>query len=323
MKSESSLSYRGRYRSDASTNRYKIVNVEDSRYLNENGVFTVSNETNPYEAVWHTYEITLLANGKYAIQNGGSAGTKFWTVSGTRVQQNSSSDALPDKYIFDLVPLGGEPKEKIISDDEVYYIMDGNRYLTNNNVNGSGGTPTFKEIEEATAAQEWKITVDTSYKNCYKIASNADGRYLNEYGMFGTNQYYGDWNTYLLTLMGDKWSLMWTQSAAKNGAQFLVVTGDRMEAKSIARSESYTVSIVRKGDETSIGSIEENRRITISDGLIAAPEGTQSIEIYSADGRLLKHTQGNVISAAGLQKGVYIAVATTCNGAESYKIAIE
>ena len=308
---------------DASTNRYKIVNVEDSRYLNENGVFTASNETNPYEAVWHTYEITLLANGKYAIQNGGSAGTKFWTVSGTRVQQNSSSDALPDKYIFDLVPLGGEPKEKIISDDEVYYIMDGNRYLTNNNVKGSGGTPTFKEIEEPAAAQEWKITVDTGYKNCYKIASNADGRYLNEYGMFGTNQYYGDWNTYLLTLMGDKWSLMWTQSAAKNGAQFLVVTGDRMEAKSIARSESYTVSIVRKGDETSIGSIEENRGITISDGRIAAPEGTQSIEIYSADGRLLKRSIGNVISAAGLQKGVYIAVAITCNGAESYKIAIE
>ena len=308
---------------DASTNRYKIVNVEDSRYLNENGVFTVSNETNPYEAVWHTYEITLLANGKYAIQTGGSAGTKFWTVSGTRVQQNSSSDALPDKYIFDLVPLGGEPKEKIISDDEVYYIMDGNRYLTNNNVKGSGGTPTFKEIEEPAAAQEWKITVDTGYKNCYKIASNADGRYLNEYGVFGTNQYYGDWNTYLLTLMGDKWSLMWTQSAAKNGAQFLVVTGDRMEAKSIARSESYTVSIVRKGDETSIGSIEENRRITISDGRIAAQEGTQSIEIYSADGRLLKRSIGNVISAAGLQKGVYIAVAITCNGAESYKIAIE
>ncbi|MBR3916550.1 MAG: T9SS type A sorting domain-containing protein, partial [Bacteroidaceae bacterium] len=133
----------------------------------------------------------------------------------------------------------------------------------------------------------------------------------------------GDWNTYLLTLMGDKWSLMWTQSAAKNGAQFLVVTGDRMEAKSIARSESYTVSIVRKGDETSIGSIEENRRITISDGRIAAPEGTQSIEIYSADGRLLKRSIGNVISAAGLQKGVYIAVAITCNSAESYKIAIE
>ena len=140
---------------DASTGRYKIVNVEDSRYLNEKGVFTVSNETNPYEAVWHTYEITLLANGKYAIQNGGSAGTKFWTVSGTRIQQSSSSEALPDKYIFDLVPLGGEPKENMISDDEVYYIMDSNRYLTNNNVNGNGGTPTFKEVATPKAAQEW------------------------------------------------------------------------------------------------------------------------------------------------------------------------
>ncbi|MBQ5627700.1 MAG: hypothetical protein IIU97_06270, partial [Bacteroidaceae bacterium] len=43
---------------DPSTNRYKIVNLEDNRYLNENGSFTVSDATNPYEAVWHTYDIT-------------------------------------------------------------------------------------------------------------------------------------------------------------------------------------------------------------------------------------------------------------------------
>lgn len=307
---------------DASTNRYKIVNVEDSRYLNEKGVFTVSNETNPYEAVWHTYEITLLANGKYAIQNGGSAGTKFWTVSGTRVQQSSSSDALPDKYIFDLVPIGGKPKEKIISDDEVYYIMDGNRYLTNNNVKGSGGTPTFKEIEEPAAAQEWKITVDAGYKSCYKITSNADGRYLNEYGVFGTNQYYGDWNTYLLTLMGDKWSLMWTQSAAKNGAQFLVVTGDRMEAKSIARSESYTVSIVRKGDETGISTPSEENTVALYGKTIVAAEGTASISIYTLNGMEIAGNKGNTINVSQLQAGIYMAITTKDGERRATKIII-
>lgn len=294
---------------DASTGRYKIVNVEDSRYLNEKGEFTVSNDTNPYEAVWHTYEITLLANGKYAIQNGGSAGTKFWTVSGTRIQQSSSSEALPDKYIFDLVPLGGEPKENMISDDEVYYIMDGNRYLTNNNVKGSGGTPAFKEVAEPEAAQEWKITVDASGKNCYKVTSNADGRYLNEHGVFGTNQYYSDWNSYLLTVMGDMWSLLWTQSAAKNGAQYIVVSGDRLEAKNIARSESYTVKIVGKNGASGINGITDKcKGISVSDGKITAPDDTRFIVIYSIDGKEIKRNNGNTIGTAGIAKGMYLIV---------------
>lgn len=309
---------------DPSTNRYKIVNVEDNRYLNENGVFTVSNETNPYEAVWHTYEITLLANGKYAIQNGGSAGSNFWTTSGTRINKSSSSDALPDKYIFDLVPLGGQPKEKFISDDEVYYIMNGDKYLTNSNVKGSGGTPTFKTVAAPKAAQEWKIAVDASGKNCYKITSNADGRYLNEYGVFGTNQYYSDWNTYLLTLMGDMWSLGWTQSAAKNGVQYIVVSGDRLEAKNVARTESYTVKIVRKGDDTAVEDITQGEDgIVIANGTITAANSVTGIAVYYADGKLLKKSNGNIITTTGIAKGIYIVA--TENGAEKkqYKIIIK
>lgn len=308
---------------DASTNRYKIVNVEDNRYLNEKGVFTVSNETNPYEAVWHTYEITLLANGKYAIQNGGSAGTKFWTVSGNKVQQSSSSDALPDKYIFDIVPLGGQPKDKLISDDEVYYIMNGNKYLTNNNVKGSGGTPTFKEVATPKATHEWKITVDASGKNCYKITSNADSRYINEYGVFGTNQYYSDWNTYLLTLMGDMWSLAWTQSAAKNGVQYLVVTGDRLEAKNVARAESHTVKIVRKGDETAVEDITQGENgISIADGTITAANGITGIAVYSTDGKLVKKADSHRILTAGIAKGIYIVVTERGNMTERHKLII-
>lgn len=309
---------------DASTGRYKIVNVEDSRYLNEKGAFTVSNDTNPYEAVWHTYEITLLANGKYAIQNGGSAGTKFWTVSGTRIQQSSSSEALPDKYIFDLVPLGGEPKENMISDDEVYYIMDGNRYLTNNNVKGSGGTPTFKEVAEPKAAQEWKITVDASGKNCYKVTSNADGRYLNEYGVFGTNQYYSDWNSYLLTVMGDMWSLLWTQSAAKNGAQYIVVSGDRLEAKNIARSESYTVKIVGKNGASGINGITDKcKGISVSDGKITAPDDTRFIVIYSIDGKEIKRSNGNTIGTAGIAEGMYLIVTGDESNTHRQKVILD
>ena len=309
---------------DGSTNRFKIINLEDNRYLNENGSFTVSDATNPYEAVWHTYEITLLANGKYAIQNGGSAGTAFWTVNGTQIQKGNST-AMPDKYIFDIVPLGGAPKEELIDADEVYYIIDGNRYLTNNNVGGSGGTPTFKEVDEPAAAQEWKIAPDANGGNCYKITSNADGRYLNEYGVFGTNQYYADWNTYLLTQMGNKWSIQWTQSAAKNGASYIVVSGDCLEAKGVSRNESYTVNIIRKGDETSIGNISsDSKGIEINDGNVICDKETTSVALYTPDGKLLKAQDGNTIHVKGLEKGLYIVIAggNANSNTKAYKIVV-
>ena len=308
---------------DPSTNRYKIINLEDNRYLNENGSFTVSNETNPYEAVWHTYDITLLANGKYAIQNGGSAGTAFWAVNGTQIQKGNTT-ALPDKYIFDIIPLGGTAKEALIDQEEVYYIMDGNRYLTNTNVKGSGGTPTFKEVAEPAEAQEWKIAPDANGNNCYKITSNADGRYVNEYGVFGTNQYYADWNTYLLTQMGDKWSIRWTQSAAKNGTSYIVVSGDRLEAKGVANSESYTVSIVQKGGDTSIdGVCNENGDIKICDEEILGNSDIKSMKLYTPDGSLVRKSECNSLSISGLSKGLYITVINNGNKAKAYKITIK
>ena len=306
---------------DPSTNRYKIINLEDNRYLNENGSFTVSDATNPYEAVWHTYDITLLANGKYAIQNGGSAGTAFWTVSGTQIQKGNTT-ALPDKYMFDIIPLGGAANEPFIEKDEVYYIIDGNRYLTNTNVKGNGGTPTFKDVTEPAAAQEWKIVPDANGSNCYKITSNADDRYVNEYGVFGTNQYYADWNTYLLTTMGDKWSIQWTQSAAKNGVKYIVVSGDRLEAKGVARNESYTVTIRRKGDDTSIeNTVSVDFEIT--GDRITCDADVKSITLFTADGREIKSGNGNILTVKDVAKGVYIVVAKSDSDTRTYKVSLK
>ena len=306
---------------DPSTNRHKIINLEDNRYVNENGSFTVSDATNPYEAVWHTYDITLLANGKYAIQNGGSAGTAFWTVSGTQIQKGNST-ALPEKYIFDIIPLGGKANEPFIDQNETYYIIDGNRYLTNTNVKGSGGTPTFKDVTEPAAAQEWKIVPDANGSNCYKITSNADDRYINEYGVFGTNQYYADWNTYLLTLMGDKWSIQWTQSAAKNGVSYIMVSGDRLEAKNVARNESYTVKIVRKGDDTSIeNTVSVDFEIT--GDRITCDADVKSITLFTADGREIKSGNGNILAVKDVAKGVYIVVAKSDSDTRTYKVSLK
>ena len=236
---------------DPATNRYKIVNRQDDRYLNEKGEFTVSNATNPYEAAWHTYNIMRLANGKYCIQNGGSAGDKAWTVSSSRIVK-SNEGVEPKYFIFDLVPVSGTVAEApIVSTRDVYYIMDGDRYLTNSNPGGTGGTPTFKSVATPGDAQEWRITIDGAGKNHYKITSDADGRYINEQGVFGTNDYYPDWNTYLILTMDDMCAVQTTQSAAKNGARFWNIKNDRLEQDGeLTRQNAYVIKIVAKGEVT-------------------------------------------------------------------------
>ena len=234
---------------DAATGRYKIVNRQDDRYLNEKGEFTVNNSTNPYEAAWHTYNIMRLANGKYCIQNGGSAGDKIWTVSSSRITKSNSNVLEPAYFIFDLVPVNGEADEApIVSTRDVYYIMDGGRYLTNTNVGGSGGTPTFKSVATPGEAQEWNFTIDASGKNFYKITSAADGRYINEKGVFGTNAYYSDWNTYLILTMDGMCAIQTSQSA---GVHLWNIKNDRLEQDgSIARQDAYVIKIVAKGEVT-------------------------------------------------------------------------
>ncbi|MBQ8270859.1 MAG: beta-N-acetylglucosaminidase domain-containing protein [Bacteroidaceae bacterium] len=231
---------------DPSTGRYKIINLEDNRYLNELGSFTVSESTNPYDPAWHTFEILRLANGKYAVQNGGSAGENFWTSNGSRIEKSSSSEFVPSNFIFDIVPISGEENFDKIDSDGVYYILDGDKYLTNTNISGAGGQPTFQEVSSPGLAQEWLIMPDASGKQNYKITSNADGRYINEYGVFGTNQYYSDWNTYLITVQDGLYSLRWTQSAIKNGVKFLVPNDNKLVEQAISHSESYTLRIVKK-----------------------------------------------------------------------------
>ena len=124
--------------------------------------------------------------------------------------------------------------------------------------------------------------------------------------------------------MGDMWSLGWTQSATKNGIQYIVVSGNRLEAKSVARSESYTVKIVRKGDNTAVEEVVGDKDgIVITDGTVTAANNTTGIAVYSADGKLVKKADGNTISTRGIAKGLYIAV--TYNGAErkEYKFIIK
>ncbi len=245
---------------DPQTNRYKIVNAEDERYLNENGRFSNNKDTNPYDASWHTYNITRLANGKFAIQNGGNAGRNFWQINllNMQIKKSETNNAIPAYYIFDIVPISQEENVTVIDTEKLYYIKDGDRYLTNNNVGGNGGTPMFLLSQNPGDAQLWKFTQDASANNLYKITSKADGRYLNEYGVFGENAYYSDWNTFLILMMDGKFSIQTTQSA---GTHYWNVNGNRLsQDNALEQSTSYVIEIVPQSQSTNITSVDSKKK---------------------------------------------------------------
>lgn len=98
---------------DTDTERYKIVNAQDNRYLNETGSFSAGNSTNPYDATWHTYTLQRGANGKFSIHTAGRAGKNFWMVTpdNDRVYNSGYLDESyrkmdeEGKYIFEFVPI--------------------------------------------------------------------------------------------------------------------------------------------------------------------------------------------------------------------------
>lgn len=70
---------------DITTGRYKINNVQDSRYVNERGAFWADKSLNPYDPEWHTFILTRQDDGTYTIQCGGRAGKGFWKIEGDRI----------------------------------------------------------------------------------------------------------------------------------------------------------------------------------------------------------------------------------------------
>lgn len=74
--------------------RFKIVAKKNGNYINENCEFG----TNPYYPAWNTYTFYCLeGEDLYAIQNGGSSGTKYWAIVGDQItgKGTDSQDGYP------------------------------------------------------------------------------------------------------------------------------------------------------------------------------------------------------------------------------------
>ena len=83
---------------DIKTERYKITNKQDGRYINEIGRFWKS-KNNPYDSSWNTY-IFVKKDGKFSIQNAGNGGKQFWNREDDHIGTQND-----EQFIFEIEPV--------------------------------------------------------------------------------------------------------------------------------------------------------------------------------------------------------------------------
>ncbi len=87
---------------DFTTDRFKILNMHDSKFLNENGNLGSLN----FEAILHTFRLQKN-KGKYLIQNAGNNGNKIWGIENGKIIQGKENKPTEADYIFEILSTNG------------------------------------------------------------------------------------------------------------------------------------------------------------------------------------------------------------------------
>ena len=246
---------------DPQTGRYKIVNTQDGRYLNEKGEFWANKTTNPYDPDWHSYDIYRI-NGKYAIQAPSAANSKFLGATHERIIQtqvmskdkNNKPVVRYHDAIFEFVPVGEEAVSHPAFDkDHVYYIRnaEGN-YLTALS-RAAWTKPSFEPLSndaEINKYQKWAIKPDAAHGR-WKIMINHN-KFLDEIGRINKNTYNTEWNSLILTESGGQWAI---QAITPDISKYWGIdSNNTIIATDATRADSYIFTIEEAGtyQETTI-----------------------------------------------------------------------
>lgn len=239
---------------EASTNRYKIASTQDGRYVNERGAFWESTSINPYDPSWHTYNIYRL-NGKYAIQNAGSAKNHFWGTDGARIVKTDVSAYSYGNAIFEIIPVGGtQPDFPVVDGSTPYYIMNSDSLLLTTTVTAQAESkPSFQTHKQTDTYQQWTITPDPD-SGRWKIAmAKKPSKFLDELGRINKNPYYSSWNSYALYENGGKWAI---ENGGDAGTAFWSISDNTINGKSGNPIErSYQFIIIPVGALTSVDDV--------------------------------------------------------------------
>ncbi len=301
---------------DPLTERYKIVNAQDSRYVNELGNFG----TNAYDAAWNTYSLYRL-NNRYAIQNGGSGGDKFWNSTTTRIGVSSINQIKVSNFIFEIIPVDNDTiTYPIIIPAETYYIKSGDKYLTK----GATNTPVFSaQISPQSATQQWKMLIDKTTDRYKLVYASDTTKYVNELGVIGTNPYYSTWNSYVVTEMGNKFAI---QNAGDAGTKFWTITDNKISAGNATRQESYLFEIVPVNANTGLKKKIVNRYSfrLCKDVIQITGDNVSKIDLISINGSTVRQSSGKEnLMIEGLASGIYVLAVTSNKGqTETFKVLL-
>lgn len=286
---------------DANTGRYKIVNTQDGRYLNENGAFWASKALNPYDADWHSYTIYRV-NGKYAIQTTAKVNNRFMAANDSRIikrdtplskDKNNAPILHIDDAIFEIVPVQGATTEHpVIKSGNSYYIKNHNgEYLTTTPQLTALSRPAFEAKAESAGArqyQKWTVSIDNT-SGRWKIAYN-NQKFLDEEGRINQNAYYSDWNSVILTERAGLWAIM---SVTPNAVpQYWGITSDNtIKRTDAALNDSYVFTFVDAAQDDEITALGQ---------VVTNPAAKASNAIYDLSGRKVsKPSKHGVYIVAG------------------------
>lgn len=270
-------------RIDVNTGRYSITSLHDDRYVNELGNFG----TNPYSADWNTYTITRL-NGKYAMQCGGSAGTKFLEANSSRINRGELTGYNVKNFIFEIIPVNAdpEPASEITLPATVVIFNDKGDVLTK-----SGSEAVFSRLNgQPKKTQQFNIDVDQS-TNRFSVTCVSLNAPLDEKATFRAKaDYSADWHTYTILEHKGKHSIQnCVHVNNNNNTNYWIATDDGKlsTSGSIDPFDAYQFTL-RSVEETSISEIETS----VESGLIYDLQGRRVINpikgLYIINGKVTR-----------------------------------
>jgi hyaluronoglucosaminidase len=274
---------------DPQSGYYKVVSMEGSKYVNELGNFGV----NDYLSDWNTYSISMFM-GKYAIQNTQSAGQAFWSVGSNRINKGTTGWTT-DRYIFTLENLDEKLDSSTFVLDEPVYIRYNGKYLTATVSKQLPLSFVAKRATDSNKSQQWKFSIDSQTKRL-KLVSAGKGWYVNEKGVFGTNDYYSSWNSYAIRERGGKVSI---QNQGDGGTDFWNVNAKGvLSIGGVEETDSYMFEVIPVNTTTGIVPL------TIID---AAGNGADATgNVYNIKGQMVRKNVKVKDATRNLEKGVYI-----------------
>lgn len=246
----------------------------------------------------------------YSIVDRDFPGTikRFWPRSASRyVEPFITSTVAGQVNAFkDLnidYPSGLFPAQLV--EDGDYYILYKGKYLSNGSgsANDAPSNPTWKKNEDNINPnrQIWKIRVDVNTGR-YSIRSVHDDRYINELGVFGTNPYSADWNTYELSRLNGKYAI---RCGGNSGTKFWTSTSTRIERGNV---DNYNVGnflfelVPVNGEPEAKTEVELPATVVILNDKGEALTKSGSSARFTALGDTPKKTQQFVIATDGTTK---------------------